>query len=100
MSGQPIPVGYAWRYLQAVYEAGAPLGPSRLAAVLVNLAYATGSLTVPASEALLRSGTALRDGRNLTRALAWLVEHGFVARVSVGRGRRASTWALAPAPER
>jgi hypothetical protein len=68
--------------------------------VFVTIACAERSTVVPASEALLRDGSAIRDGRNLARALGWLTERGVVTQVAAGKGRRPTTWALAPVPER
>jgi hypothetical protein len=99
----PLPEAFAWRYLRAVYHAGAPMEASRLAAVYVNVAYAQQprSTVVDAGEPLLRDGAGFRHGRSFDRAIQWLTEHGFLELVEVGRGRRPSTWALlAPAQGR
>jgi hypothetical protein len=96
----PLPLGWSWRFPRAVFRAGAPVGPSRLACVFVTKACAERSTVVPASETSLRDGSGLRDGRNLARSLAWLVERGFVTKVTPGSGRRPTLWSLAPVPER
>jgi hypothetical protein len=99
VTAEPIPYGLAYRYLRAVFVAGSPMEASRVAAVLVNLGYAQGSIVVSASYPLLRDATGLH-GRGLDRGLAWLIDRGVVTKATTGRGTRASTWALASAPER